>query len=231
MQLAGLLRAARFPIIGAALRERQHLQRRLAQLFGRDDGVDGMNLQRRVGLLRLAASDPFDRVVGTHQAREAHGAPEAREDAELHFRKAHLRLRSHHAVVGAQRHLEATAERDAVDRRDARKRQVLDRREHLVDLDRPLRDLFLGLQEALAELGDVGADDERILAAGNDQALDLAVGGDRGGSGAQFHDGGGVELVDRFVLAVEFQLGNVAVEPDDLDGLALIHGAVILVGE
>src|SRR3546814_9583366 len=79
--------------------------------------------QRRRRLLLLAAGDPFDRIVGADQARQAHGATETRKQAELGFRQADLRGRAHHAIVGRQRHLEAATERDAVDRGDARERQ------------------------------------------------------------------------------------------------------------
>ena len=155
-----------------------------------------MDLQRGIRLDRLAAGDPLDGIVGADQARQAHGAAEAREQAQLGFRQTDLRGGAGHAIVGRQRHLEAAAQGDAVDDGDGRERQVLDRGEHLVGLDGPARDLFLGGLELAAELGDVGADDEDVLGAGHEQALEVAGLGQRFAAGARIHAAGIADHAD-----------------------------------
>ena len=71
------------------------------------------------------------------------------------------------AIMAAERDLEPAAERGAVDRRDDRLGAILDR----VDDHRQPR-----LLRRLAELGDVGAGEEGLALAGDDDGFDAVVG-------------------------------------------------------
>ena len=62
----------------------------------------------------------FERGLHADHARQALRAAGARQQAELHFRQRDLRARQRHAVVAAQRQLQAAAHAHAVDRGDHR---------------------------------------------------------------------------------------------------------------
>src|SRR5690606_2751987 len=147
----------------------------VANLVGRHDGVNHAIFQCLVGAVLATGGDPLNRVVDTDHARHAHGATEAREQAQLHFRQAHLGAVGHDAVIARQGHFQAAAEGDAVDGADGRHVEVFNRVEHLVRLQAPAGDFVFRQLEHVGEFGDVGADDKYALAGGDDQALDVAV--------------------------------------------------------
>ena len=170
LQRGLLLLAPGLPVELAVGRVLQHAERRLAQVGGRHGRVHGADLQGVGGRPLLAAGDPLDRGVGPAQAGEPHGAAPAGEEAELRLRQADLRLRGHRAVARGEAQLEAAAERDAVDRDDGRRVEVLDRGEDGVRVEEPAGELLLALLEVAEELGDVGADEEDVLAARDQDA-------------------------------------------------------------
>ena len=224
LERALLLGAPRLPVDLAVNGQLQHAVGGVAQFFRGDHRVHRVILQCAVSLHLLAAGDPLDGVVGTDQARQAHGAAKARDDSQLHFRLAHLGRGGHHPVVGGQRHFHAATQGKAVDGGDRGERQVLDGAEGLVGLVRPGSDCLFCAAEVLAKLGDVGADDEDVLGAGDQQAFELTVPRQRDPRLGQLGHGPGIEFVDRLALAVEAQLGEVARQPGDTDGLPLEHG-------
>ncbi len=79
-----------------------------------------MYFQGVFGAVFLARGDPLDGVVDTDHARQAHGAAEARVDAQLDFRQADLGGGGHDTVIGRQAHLETATQGDAVDGDDGR---------------------------------------------------------------------------------------------------------------
>ena len=87
---------------------------------------------------RLGAADVATRRHHLERHRHADEAGEplraagAREQAEVDLGQTELRRRQRHPVVRAQRHLEAAAERGAVDRGDHRDRGILHRGLHLL---------------------------------------------------------------------------------------------------
>ncbi len=171
-----------------------------------------MHLQRHIGLVGSPTGDPFDRIVGTDQTRQSHGAAETGKDAQLGFRQTHLRLCRHHPIVRRQTHLETAAQGDAVDCGDAGKRQILDRREHLIGLQPPTSDFILGQREIFAELGDIRTDDEAGLGAGHQQTLDTLGFGQLGTRLPQFIDGPRIEFIDRVLLSIKAQLDQSFIE-------------------
>jgi signal transduction histidine kinase/CheY-like chemotaxis protein len=116
----------------------------------------------------VAAHDHLERVLHSHQARQALGAAGPREEAELHLRLAQARRADAHAPVTGHGHLEAPAERGAVDGGHHRLPAPLDQLQDLVQARLPGR---------RAELRDVGAGDERAPGAGDEHGGRLGVGG------------------------------------------------------
>ena len=114
-----------------------------------------------------AGRDHLQRLLRTDDARQALRAARAGQQTEMHFRQAALRRRHGDAIVAAQRGLQAAAERSAVDRGDDGLRGILDRVADVVQARRLRR---------LAELGDVGAGDERPAVADQHDGLDGGVG-------------------------------------------------------
>jgi hypothetical protein len=223
-QLGGLLGAARLPVVLAVDGLLHQLVGRILEFLRRHHAVHRADLEGSLGLLRLTRGDPLDGIVRADQARQAHRAAKARVDPQLDLGQPHLGLGAHHPVVGGQAHLEPAAQRNAVDGGHRRERQILHRVEDLVGVQRPLGDFFFGELEVLAELGDVGADDESILGAGDDQPLDAGVLADRLGGLTQLRDRAQVKLVDGVFFAVKAQLGDAAAMLAHADGLPLIHG-------
>ena len=207
---------SRFPAIAWPSRFR----RAVAQLFGGNDRVDDAGLERHVGGVLLPTGDPLDGVVGARNAGEAHGAAPAREDAELRLGETDLRARGHDAVAGGQREFEAAAEGEAVDGSDRGEIEVLDGGEELVHVENPCDQLIFGILEIVDELGDVGADDEAVLAAGDQQPLHVGVCLDEGERLAELGECGLVEFIDGITLKVEPQLNDASVQHGALDRLA-----------
>ncbi len=130
--------------------------------------------------------------------------------------------------MGRERELEAAAEAEAVQRDDRRAGEVLDAVEDRVGLKEPGRQLFLAPLEVAEELGDVGADDEDVLAARHEEPL-------RGRLRQALHDllqlthRQGVELVDGVGLQVELQLDEASVQRKGLNCLSFVlHPPLLL---
>ncbi|CRR83940.1 hypothetical protein PAERUG_P48_London_17_VIM_2_01_13_02338 [Pseudomonas aeruginosa] len=197
------------------------------QLLGSDHGVDGADLQGVLGLVFLARGDPLDGVIAADQARQADGAAEARVDAQLDFRQADLGGRAHHAEVRGQAHLQAAAEGDAVDRGNGGYVQVFEVAEDLVGFEVARHQFLVGQLEVVNELGDVGTNDEHVLAAGHDHALDRCIGLDRIDCRTQLTEGETVELVDGLALEIEIQLDDAALKRLNRDGFTLVNHQLI----
>src|SRR3546814_16250622 len=60
--------------------------------------------------------------------------------------------------------------------------------------------------EALAELGDIGADDEHVLGTGDQHATQFGIGGQCRDRLGELRHRPAIELVDRFALAIEAEL-------------------------
>ncbi len=196
-------------------------------MLGSDHGVDGADLQGVLGLVFLARGDPLDGVIAADQARQADGAAEARVDAQLDFRQADLGGRAHHAEVRGQAHLQAAAEGDAVDRGNGGYVQVFEVAEDLVGFEVARHQFLVGQLEVVNELGDVGTNDEHVLAAGHDHALDRCIGLDRIDCRTQLTEGETVELVDGLALEIEIQLDDAALKRLNRDGFTLVNHQLI----
>jgi hypothetical protein len=125
-----------------------------------DHLVDEARLERLAAADVAAGRHHLQRLRHAREAGESLRAAATGEQPEVHLGQAELRRPQRHPVVRGECGLEAAAERGPVDRRDHRDRCVLHRRLHLVQAD--------GLLGAAAELGDVGAGDERPAVADDD---------------------------------------------------------------
>ena len=109
--------------------------------------------------------------------------------------------------------------------------QVLDRREDGVRVEEPAGELLLALLEVAEELGDVGADEEDVLAARDQDPAQALAGPEVLDRLLQLADRQRVELVDRVALQVEPQLDEAAVEGKDLHGLSFVAHGLLLAEE
>ncbi|MNM57361.1 hypothetical protein D3C81_685590 [compost metagenome] len=138
-------------------------------------GIDSADFQGVFSTVFLAGGNPLDGVVGTDDARQAHGTAKARVDTQLDFRQADLGAGGHDPVVGGQAHFQAAAQGDAVDGGDGRHFEVFEGVEDAVGFQVAGDQFGLGQLEVVDELGDVGADDEHVLATADDHALDRSI--------------------------------------------------------
>jgi hypothetical protein len=121
-----------------------------------DHGIDETQV---FGLLRpdrAAARHQIDGGSSTDQARQAHRAARARDDAELDFRQTETGGGKRHPIGAAERHFETAAKRAAVNARDPGLFRVFDTRHHIRQMRR---------QRRFAELADIGAGDESAAGA------------------------------------------------------------------
>ncbi|VVN39745.1 hypothetical protein PS639_05288 [Pseudomonas fluorescens] len=140
-----------------------------------DHGVDGTDFQCVFSAVFLAGGNPLDGVVGTDEARQTHRTAEARVDAQLDFRQADLGGIGHDAVVRRQAHFQTATQGDAIDRGDSRDIQVFEIAEDPVGFEVACHKLGIGQLEVLDKFGDVGADDEHVLATADDHTLDRSI--------------------------------------------------------
>ncbi|MCY1411925.1 hypothetical protein D9M71_273210 [compost metagenome] len=150
-------------------------QRGLLQLLWSNHCIDSANFERVFRTVFLAGGNPLDGVVGTDQTRQANGTAEARVDAQLDFRQADLGLGGHDAVVRRQAHFQTATQRDAIDRGDGRDVEVFEIAENLVGFEVASNKLCIRQLEVVDKFGDVGADDEHVLATADDHALDRSI--------------------------------------------------------
>ena len=203
------------------------IQRGFLELGGGDDGIDGADFQRVFSAVFLAGGDPLDGVVGTDHARQAHGAAEARVDTQFDFRQTDLGGLAHYAVVTGQAHLETATQGDAVDGDDGRHGEVFEITEDLVGFQVASHQLCVGQFEVVDEFGDIGADDEHVLATGDNHALDRTVSLDRVDGGAQLVEGKTVEFVDGLTLEVELQFDDATLKSLNRDGFTFVNHQLI----
>jgi hypothetical protein len=182
------------------------------------DLVDQADLERLVGPDRIAAHDHRERLRHADHAGQALRPARAGQDAELDLGQAEARGLRAHPIVAGERHLEAAAERGAVDRRHHRLGRALDQVEHLVQAR---------LLRRLAELGDVGAGNERAPRARNHDRGDIAVRGGLLEAVAQALAHVLAERVDRRIVHGEHRDAAAAIEVDGLadggHGLLLVE--------
>src|SRR5690606_33347172 len=197
------------------------------QQLGSDHGIDGADFQGVFGTVFLAGGNPLDGVIGTDDARQAHGAAEARVDTQLDFRQTNLGGGAHHAVVGCQAHFQAAAQGDAVDGGNGGDFEVFEGAEDLVGFEVAGNQFFVGQLEVVDEFGDIGADDEDVLAAADNHALDRSIGLDGCDCITQFVQGETVELVDGLTLEVEFQFDDTALKSLNRDGFTFVNHQLI----
>ncbi len=197
------------------------------QFLRSDDGIDRVHLEGVFGTVFLAGGNPLDGVVHTDQARQTHSTAEARVDAQLDFRQADLGGGGHDAIVGSHAHLETATQGDAVDGDHGGHAQVFEIAEDLVRFEVAGNQLFIGQLEVVDELGDVGTDDEHILAAGDDHALDRSVGLDGIDSLAQIVESEAIEFIDGLTLEVEIQFDDAALKSLNRDGFTFVNHQLI----
>ena len=172
LERARLRGTALLPVERARRRVPEDAERRVPEALLRNDAVHGADLQGvRRGPL-LAGGDPLDGVVGPDEPREPDRPAPARKDPELRLGEADLRVVGHHAEAGREADLEAAAEGEAVDHGDRRAVEVLEVGEGPVDPGHPGGHLLGRPLEERQELGDVGSDDEDVLAARQEDALE-----------------------------------------------------------
>ena len=106
------------------------------------------------------------------QSRQVLRPRPARDQPELHFRLADLRVRDGDAVMAGLRQLEAAAERRAMNCADHRLGAVFDDREHRMQTRAPL----LRPRPDLGELLDVGPRDKGFAAADQHDRFDRGIG-------------------------------------------------------
>ena len=115
----------------------------------------------------LAGGDYFHRDLRTDEARQALRSASARDDTDVHFRQAELRVAPGDAPMAGERKLETAAQGRAVDRRDhglfARFNCLLNMAQPRI-LDRPL------------ELVDIGSGDEGAACADEHDRLYIGIG-------------------------------------------------------
>ena len=131
-----------------------------------DDRIDDAVLLQLLDRRRGAGEDELERPFRPDEARQALRAAGAGQETELDLGQADAGAGRRDAVMAAERELEAAAERRAVQRRDDRLADALDR---LDDLDQP------GRAARLAELRDVGAGREGAPGAGEHRGLNAGV--------------------------------------------------------
>ena len=131
-----------------------------------DDLVHQSGRERVLRGDRIARQDHRQRLLDADEARQALRAARAGDQAELDLRQAEPRACGGDAEMAAHGEFEPAAERRAVHRRDGRLLDVVDQRDHVHQAGRLRR---------LAELGDVGARDERAARAGEHDRLHARV--------------------------------------------------------
>ncbi len=114
----------------------QHLRvgDRALQKVALDDGVDDAFALGLGGGDVAARDDGVERVLRTGEARQALRAAGAGQDAEMDLGQADARGRQRHAIVRAQRRLQAAAQRRAVQGRDDDLGAVLHGRDDVVQV-------------------------------------------------------------------------------------------------
>ena len=191
-----------------------------------DNGIGNTHFQGLVGTVLTASGDPLNGVVHAHQTRQTHGAAEAREQAQLHFRQTDLGLLAQYAEVRSQTHFQAATQGDAIHGNHFGNVQIFKGIEDLVGFQTPAGDFVFRQFEHVCEFGDVGANDENPFAGGHDQALDVVVACNGVDSLTEIFHGFLVELVDGFALKIELQFGDAVVKQLYAYGVALIDHSV-----
>src|SRR5690606_32551444 len=190
--------------LGAA----HQVQGGITQLVVGDHGINGTCFQGRFGALVGTASNPLDGVVHADQARQAHGTAETGVDAQLGFRQADLGALGHDTEVTGQTHFQTAAQRQTVNGGHGGNVQIFEGVENAVGFQAASDQFLFGQLERLNKFGDVGADDENVLATGDDDTLDAVVGLDLLDSRLELGEGRLIELVDRLALQIKPQLGD-----------------------
>ena len=144
----------------------------LEDRVGQPEGV-GVGALERLAVVERVLEDQLHRGLGTDQVRHQPGAAPAGHQAEHHLGQAEGRRRVADGAVGAvQRHLEATAEGEAVDEAERRLAALAELAEDRVP---ELGDDAYAVRAAAGDRGQVGpgGQDERL--AGHAERGDLVV--------------------------------------------------------
>ena len=102
------------------------------QVLPGHDGVQGAFPEGLIGANLVSARDPLIGVVRADEARQTHGAAEARKYTEFDFGKADDGAFCADAEIGGDSKFEAAAKGKTVNRRHGGERQVFDGVEYLV---------------------------------------------------------------------------------------------------
>ena len=149
---------------------RGNLQRLVEQVLRRHDARDEAGALGLRGIHHAAGQDQVHRLGLADRARQALGAADAGNDAELDFRLAEFGVVGGDDEVALHREFAAAAEREAGHRRDhrlARLRDAIPVGAEIVEED---------VDECLVRhLLDVGAGGESLLRAGDDDAANRVI--------------------------------------------------------
>ena len=212
------------------------LLRGLDEVLGRHDGVDHLHALGAVDTELVALGEHREGIARRHHAGDALRAAGAGKQADLDLGQADARLRvlRGDAMVAREAELERAAERGAVDgggpRLAAGFQPPVEQRELAALLEQ------LGVRRLLALLachvgkgaverlqhGEVGAAGERVLARGDDRALDGGLVGDAVDDRAQLLDHVHVDDVHRAARHVPGDERDAV--GIDVDGEVLGHG-------
>ena len=143
---------------------------------------------------RCATRHHPERLVDADHARQPHGSPGARQQAQLDLRQSEGQVARRAAVVAGERELRAAAERRAVQRGHDRLAARLEPQQHVVEQ---------WLEWRRIELVDVGAGDEVPAAPMHDDRPDPAIGVEGLNGGEQRGADWLRERVDRRVLDLD----------------------------
>ena len=138
----------------------------LQQVVTFDQGIDDALVLGLGGGNVPAGEDRIERILGAGEARQALGAAGARQQAEMDFRQTEPRAGQGHAIVSAERSLEAAAQRRAVQRSHDQLGRVFHRRNDVVQV---------GALGRLAEFADIGAGDEGAPATNQHDGVDIRI--------------------------------------------------------
>jgi hypothetical protein len=156
-------------------RPAQQIERCFTQLVSCDHSVDRPYLEGLIAAIFLAGRDPLDRIVNADHPRQPHGTAKAGVDSELDFRQPDLRLARHDPVICSQGKLQPATQRDPIDGDQCRDRQVFEIAEDPIDFQVGSQQFGIGQLEVVNELSNVGTDNEDVLAATDQHALDAVV--------------------------------------------------------
>ena len=143
----------------------RHFPACVLQLRGWDDLVDQSDAQSLQSIHRIAGEDHLHRLPFADEARQALGPSVPRNDTEIHFGLAELRVLRGNTNVARKRKLTASAKGVSIDGRNDRLSEVLNRGKHRLSA---CRELLSALFVQRRQFADIRAGDERLFTRSRD---------------------------------------------------------------